>query len=382
MSGTSCDGIDAALVELEIVDGRIRVTEQGARTYRYRRHTRNSLLGAGSSLTVERLARLHFVLGNEFATAAQRLLQRLEIAPDAVDFIASHGHTVYHGPNDRVSSTLQIGQPALIAAGTGISTIADFRAADIASGGEGAPLTPHVNRILFGHPRRVRAIHNLGGISNVTVLGGGKVLSAFDTGPANMLIDAVVRDATRGRLGYDHGGRLARRGEAHQEILAELLRHPYFRRRPPKSTGREVFGDAYSRQFLERCRKLHLPPADRVATATALTAASIERAYRDFVLPATRVDEIYFSGGGARNTALVSLLERRLDFAEVATIEALGLSPDFLEAVSFAVLGLETLLGRKADLRDVTGADRPAMLGCIYPGANWNRLRRRLVAAR
>jgi anhydro-N-acetylmuramic acid kinase len=381
MSGTSCDGIDAALVELRGAGAGLRAREIGAITIAYRPAVRRRLLGA-VGLSTSDLASLHFALGRELGRAALRLLDRLGVDPRSVDFVGSHGHTVYHGPRDEVPSTLQIGHPALIAAATGITTIGDFRAADVAAGGEGAPLTPHVNRLLFSRRGRRRAIHNLGGISNLTALDGGAIAVAFDTGPGNMLIDAVVREATQGRRSFDEDGRLAAAGRVSERLLAELLEDRFFRQPPPKSTGRERFGETYAVRFGRRARALRLSPADRAATATALTARSIERAYRELVLPRLRVDEIFLTGGGARNPTLVAMLRSRLDFARVDTVEALGFSVDSLEAVSFAALGLEALAGRAADLRSVTGSRRPAILGAIHPGRNWDRLRRRLGARR
>lgn len=380
MSGTSCDGIDAALVDLEPTRHGVRLVERRSRTFPYPKRLRDALLGA-VELDVPRLVALDFALGRELGRAVRQLLS--EHGGRGVAFVGSHGHTVYHGPRDATPSTLQIGRPAVVAAESGLTTVADFRSADVASGGEGAPLTPHVNRLLFAADRRgARSIHNLGGISNLTVLDRGRIAAAFDTGPANMLLDAVVASLTRGRMSYDRDGALARRGRAHAVLLRESLRHPFFARRPPKSAGREEFGAAYAERFLARARALRLSAADTVATATALTAASIESAYRRFVLPSVRVREVYLAGGGARNAALRAMLAERLDFARVATVEELGASADHLEAASFAVLGLETLLGRTVDLRTVTRARRPTILGSIHPGANWDRLRVRLLGRR
>lgn len=381
MSGTSCDGIDAALVEIAASGSRVRAVEVASGTFPYRRQLREQLLAAAEGgAGVREVSALHFALGREFARVSRILLAQARVPASAVDFVGSHGHTLYHGPRDTVRSTLQIGHPAQIAAGTGISVVADFRAADVAAEGEGAPLTPHVNRLLFAPLGGARSIHNLGGISNLTVLRGRRIVTAFDTGPANMLIDAAARAASRGRLAFDRDGKLASRGRVDETIVREALRHTYFRRRPPKSTGRELFGADYARWFLSRAAARSLGAADTVATATAITAASVEDAYRRFVLPLARVGEIFFAGGGARNPALLRMLAGRLDFARTGTVEELGVSPDHLEAVSFAVLGLETLRGRAADLRAVTGARRPAILGAITPGANWQRVSRRLFA--
>jgi anhydro-N-acetylmuramic acid kinase len=380
MSGTSCDGIDASLVEIVVSRSRIRAAERMGATLAYRRSLRAALLGAAEGgLGARDLATLHFELGTELARATRRILSRAGVSASSVDFVGSHGHTVYHGPRDQVPNTLQIGQPASIAEATGISVVADFRAADVAAGGEGAPLTPHANRLLFMHPRRARSIHNLGGISNLSVMRRGRIVTAFDTGPANMLIDAVARTKSNGLLAYDRDGALARRGRVDALLVDEALVHPYFRRRPPKSTGRETFGDRYAAWFLSRASARRLSAADSVATATAITAASIEQAYRRFVLPRANVDEIFFSGGGARNPALFDMLTERLDFARVSTVDELGVSADRLEAVSFAVLGLQALRGVSADLRLVTGARHPVILGSVTPGRNWRRLQRRLA---
>jgi anhydro-N-acetylmuramic acid kinase len=371
MSGTSTDGIDAVVVELTARDGGYTIRGVESRTQPFPAELRRRLLAAaeGERLTPEELARLHTDLGLTLALAAERSCRGRRI-----DLIGSHGHTIFHGPRrsgGRTAATLQIGEPAVIAARTGITTVGDFRPADVALGGQGAPLVPHVHAVLFRDPMRNRAIHNLGGISNVTYLPSlsrRREILAFDTGPGNMVIDAVTAAVTGGRLRFDRGGRLAARGRADDAILRQLMRHPYLRRKPPKSTGREEFGAQLVEGLLGSARKRRLPAVDVVATATAFTAQSIARAYRDFLKPRGSVDEAYFCGGGSRNPALMAAIRSALDVPRVGTTDDLGVDADALEAIAFAVLAVECVRGRAAGIPAVTGASRPAILGKIVPG--------------
>jgi anhydro-N-acetylmuramic acid kinase len=258
--------------------------------------------------------------------------------------------------------------------------VADFRPADVALRGQGAPLVPYVHALLFRDRKRNRAIHNLGGISNVTFLPASSrshAILAFDTGPGNMVIDAVTAAVTSSRLLYDRDGKLAARGSADANILRQLLRHPHLKRKPPKSTGREEFGESFVDALLRRARKQRLSAADVVATATAFTAHSVAQAYRDFLTSAGRVDEVYFCGGGSRNPTLIAMLAAELQPAKVGVTDDLGVDADAMEAIAFAVLAVECVRGRAAGLPAVTGASRPAILGKIVPGTpdSFRRLR-------
>jgi len=373
MSGTSADGVDAALVDVS----RRRVKLLAFETRPYGRKLRQAILDLCRPETarVADLCHLNFVLGEVFAEAVGRLAHNAGIDPASIDLIGSHGQTVWHEPagrrhgRRRLRSTLQIGEPCVIAERTGITTVADFRPRDVAAGGEGAPLVPYADWLLFAHRSRSRAMQNLGGIANVTYLPAGcepGEIVAFDTGPGNMAIDRLAGLATGGRRRYDAGGRLAARGHVHEGLLAAWLADAYFRRRPPKSTGRERFGRAYADGLWRAARARGLGPADVVATATALTAASIADAYRRF-LPAG-IDEVIVSGGGARNPVLMNMLAGRLAPAKVRISDELGLDADAKEAVAFAVLAAETIRGHAGNVPAATGARRPVVLGKIVPG--------------
>src|SRR5579885_2124832 len=318
-------------------------------------------------------AALHVTMGERLAAAALGLCRALGVAPTTVALVGSHGHTLHHAP--AAGATLQIGEPAVIAARTGITTIANFRPADVAAGGEGAPLTPWAHAVLFAHPRRARAVQNLGGIGNVTYLPPGGDLDAvraFDTGPGNMVIDGVVRRLSHGRRWMDRDGRLARRGRVDEGLLARLLRHPFLARRPPKSTGREEFGVAPVEWLVREGRRRRRSEADLVATATAFTARATAEAYRRF-LPA--LDEVLLAGGGSRNPTLVAMLAAALPRVRLTAVDALGYDADALEAYAFALLAWATAAARPASLPRVTGAAAPMVLGLIAPGRGWRPLR-------
>lgn len=373
MSGTSADGVDAALVEY----GRRRVRVAAFETYPYPPWLRRRLfrLFRAETARVDEICRLNFVLGELFAEAAVRLARKARVPLKSIDVIGSHGQTIHHLPGKGryarrgEPSTLQIGEPSVIAERTGITTVADFRPRDIAAGGQGAPLVARADFLLLGHPTRSRAVQNVGGIANVTFLpagGGLEEVVAFDTGPGNMVIDRVVERATGGRRHYDAGGRMAAGGTVVAALLAALMGQRYFRRRPPKTTGREEFGREFADALFERAVRCGARPEDAVATATALTVESIADAYRRF-LPA-RIDEVVLCGGGARNACMVDALRRRLPAATVTPVDDLGISADAKEAVSFAVLACETLRGRAGNVPAATGARRGVVLGKIVPG--------------
>jgi anhydro-N-acetylmuramic acid kinase len=387
MSGTSTDGIDAVFVRLRENESGYVVRASRRETSPYAPALRRRLLhvAEGSRTTAEEIARLNADLGIAFAAVVDKVRKTIGTRV-RVDLIGSHGHTVFHAPPGRnrgTPTTLQIGEPAIIAARTRITTVADFRPADVAAGGQGAPLVPYVHALLFRDRKRNRAIHNLGGISNVTYVPAdsrkGEVI-AFDTGPANMVIDAVTEAVTAGRQHVDLDGRLAARGRVDGGLLNGLLGHPFLRRPWPKSTGREEFGQTFVARFLARARDKRLRAADIVATATAFTAQSVAQAYRDFLLPLGGVDEVYFCGGGSRNPTLMAMLRAELGFAQVGVTDDLGVRADALEAIAFAILAVEAMRGRPANLPSVTGADRPMVLGKIVPGApdGFRRLRAKI----
>ncbi len=378
MSGTSHDGIDAGLVDIALERGRFRVRQRAFRTFSYPQTVRTRLLrlSQGALINAGELAQVNVVLGELFARAALRLCRVADIHPNQVAAIGSHGHTVYHQPRQKPApgSTLQIGESAVLAIRTGITTVADFRPADVAAGGEGAPLVPYVHHALFHHPTRSVAVHNIGGIANLTYLPAGQgleALRAFDTGPGNMVIDGVTQAVSGGKHLYDRNGRLAREGKIHVELLHRLLQHPYFTRRPPKSTGREEFGEAFIQAFLRQAAQLRLSPMDQVATATALTAESMARAYRHFILPRAPLDEVLLTGGGRLNPVLRETFAQALPGVHVRSVEDLGYNSKALEAIAFAVLAYATLHGLPANVPSATGATAPLILGKVIPGRNY-----------
>jgi anhydro-N-acetylmuramic acid kinase len=373
MSGTSADGVSAAIVD--IAPRQIRTL--AFRTFPYPPEIRKRVFALFQPETarVDEICRLNFLLGELFAQALIALAKSKRMSLRSIDLIGSHGQTICHLPRGKRSarqntgSTLQIGEPSVIAERTGITTVADFRPRDIAAGGEGAPLVPYADFLLFRHPRRSRAIQNIGGIANVTwVPARPKIadLIAFDTGPGNMMMDRVAQLITRGKRNYDDGGRLALQGRIDPSLLTELLAHPFLRRRPPKSTGREEFGVAFADEVFRRARKAGVAPLDILATFNAFTSRSIRDAYRRF-LP-NWPDEVILCGGGTRNGLLVQRLKADLQPSRVVVMDELGLSADAKEAVSFALLARETIRGVPNNVPSATGAHKAVVLGKIVPG--------------
>ncbi len=413
MSGTSADGVDAAVVDIRGRDGvpnaLFRVGEPHVcllafEMFPYPSALRREILDLCRPETarLDRICHYNHVLGEVFADAVIKLCDKSGLSLRSIDLIGSHGQTIWHNPNGpryggrTIRSTLQIGEPSRIAHRTGITTVADFRPRDMAGGGEGAPLVPYADAVLFSDRRLYRAVQNIGGIANVTFLPalGGSVKAeglgdgstrrranhpqaalegatrdnvlAFDTGPGNMVIDGVMRLVSKGRRHYDRGGTMAAKGDVHERLLNEMLRHPFLRRRPPKSTGREEFGQHYCEWFYDKGRREGLLPEDMLATATAFTAASIAEAYRRFLprLP----DEMLLCGGGAHNQTLVRMLQQRLAAVRIRSTDEFGISVDAKEAVSFAILAYATIKGVANNIPRVTGADEPVVLGKIVPG--------------
>ena len=379
MSGTSADGVDAAVVEIRGAPPDLTVEVLSFAFVPFDADQRASIFGLFDPArgTVDRICRMNFALGEWFAAATLHAIEQAGLSPGDVALVGSHGQTIYHavGADSPVKSTLQIGEAAVIAARTGITTVADFRVADVARGGQGAPLVSYVDWLLLRHPTLTRAVQNIGGIANVTYLPPGDNVTgviAFDTGPGNMLIDDAAGRATAGAQAYDRDGALAAQGQVDQGLLAELLTHPYLGLPPPKTTGREQFGASFASEVWARATARGLGGEDVVATLAALTAASIADAYRRF-LPNVP-DEVILGGGGASNPVLVAMLRQRLAPARVIAHEAVGISSDAKEAVAFAVLAYEAIHGRPGNLPTCTGADSPAGLGKITPGANYAQL--------
>lgn len=374
ISGTSIDAIDAALVEIERHDETLQVAVRAFTMQPFDESLRErvrSLLPPNTGATVD-VCEVHVLLGEAFAEAAQAVAQDAGVALAAVDLIASHGQTVYHqvAPG-MVRSTLQVGSPAVIAEETGCTVVADFRPRDMAVGGEGAPLVSYLDQLLFTDPEKYRALQNIGGIGNVTLLSPNGAELAFDTGPGNVLIDEAVRRLTNGAQSFDRDGQLAAAGQVDPNLLAEWLQHPFFDQLPPKSTGREQWGPAEARGYVAQAQERGLSPEDTIATITALTARSIALAYGRF-LP--RVDEALIGGGGARNPTLMRMLRSELRPIAVRPVDDFALSADAKESVAFALMGYATLHGWPGNVPTATGAAQPVVLGNITPGLRYRSL--------
>jgi anhydro-N-acetylmuramic acid kinase len=379
MSGTSGDGVDAALVEISRNKTRLRVQMLAFQPLPYPRSLQQRILAASLSGTVGELCHLNALLGEWFANAALGVIRAAKLLPVDIALIGSHGQTVHHLPGGikdagvgAIRSTFQIGEPAVIAERTGITTVADFRPRDIAAGGQGAPLTPGVHALLFRHPTRARLIVNLGGISNVTHLPPGHGvdgLIAFDTGPANMVLDGLMARLTDGRMAMDRDGRIASRGHVDGRLLAKLLAHPYLSMVPPKSTGREAFGAGMIEEVLGMQQKRQLSTEDLLATCSRWTAEAIGTARRWIK---GEIGEVIVGGGGVRNRAVMDHLMQVFAPIPIKTFESHGWDSKALEAVAFAVLGYQTATEECGNVPAVTGANHPALLGCIVPsGPGW-----------
>ena len=369
MSGTSADSIDAACVRFAGAPPRLDWELLSFVTLPMTAELRQEIFAAfrPETGTVDKLCQLNFTLGEWFAKASLEAIKAAKLTPDQVDFIGSHGQTVWHIPpnsGEGVASTLQLGNPAVIAQRTGITVVSDFRSRDMAAGGQGAPLVPFVDKRLLSHPTLSRAVQNIGGIGNVTWLpaGGAGEAFGFDTGPGNMLLDRAAEVLTQGQMHCDMDGKMAFAGKIQENFLQKWMsEEPYFTRKPPKSTGRELFGVQRCDVYLKEMAGLS--KEDILATLTAFTARSTAEAYKNF-LPALP-DEVLLCGGGARNPAIAAMLQKELPNSRIGRTEDAGLPGDSKEAVAFAVLGYETMNRRPGNLPAATGAKGPVILGSI-----------------
>ncbi len=382
MSGTSYDGITAALVAIRGVGPATRVRLVAHETYPDSEGERSVIaeLMDPATATVDKVCRGNVFLGELFAQAAIAIARKAGVPMSRVALIGSHGQTIQHLPEAsvvcrrRIAATLQIGEPCVIAERTGVTTVADFRPRDMAVGGQGAPLVPYVDYLLFRHRSRGRVLLNIGGIANMTYLPPAcppSQVVAFDTGPGNMLLDALVSLFTKGRRTFDRDGTMAASGIVNDRLLRRLLRHPYLRQKPPKSTGREMFGGPFAERLL---RESGLSHEDLLATATAFTAASIFDACKRFVQPQGRLDEIIASGGGCHNITLMRRIAEAFALTSVRTTDDFGIPVDAKEAVAFAILAHETMAGRPGNLPSATGARKAVVLGKIVPGRRGLRI--------
>ena len=376
MSGTSVDGIDAAIVEVTGYGLETEVDLMAFETFPFPSGVPQRILALCHPDTgrVDDICEMNFYIGHLFAEAVKHILQKSGMRAGNIDLIGSHGQTIHHLPKDantacnvsRYPSTLQIGEPAVIAHETGIPTIADFRVADMAAGGQGAPLVSYPDYLLFRDSVKTIGLLNIGGIANLTVLpanGTFDSVCAADTGPGNMCIDAVVSEITEGVERYDKNGTRAAQGTAHQPLINEWLKHPFFQLSPPKTTGREMFGHTYAMECLAACREHKLSDNDCIATLTELTVQTIADYIARFITGQNPIDTLYVSGGGVHNQTIMRRLSELLANTAVESVDNSGISADAKEAIAFAILANETLHGNAGNLPSATGASIRKILG-------------------
>ncbi len=376
MSGTSLDGVDAVLARFRGRPPEIEWELLAHVPAPFETVLRRRLfaMAEGEAIPVREVARAHVALGELYAAAVLELLRTAGLGIEKLSGVTISGQTVHHQSPRRARGegvSLQLGSGPVVAERLGAPVVSDLRAADMAAGGEGAPLVPYADWLLFRSVGEGRVILNVGGIANLTAFPAGAVADnvvAFDTGPGNLVMDGLVRALSGGQEAFDEGGRRAARGRPDLSLLEEALRHPFFATSPPRSTGREEFGEVFVRDWLARGREVNLSEEDLVATACALTAESVASAIREFVKPRFAVQALYAAGGGARNQALLQALARRLGSIRIETSEALGVPVECREALAFATLGRETLARRPGNLPSVTGASRRTILGSVSDG--------------
>ncbi|HDR4706276.1 MULTISPECIES: anhydro-N-acetylmuramic acid kinase AnmK [Bacillus cereus group] len=371
MSGTSLDGIDVALVRIEGsgVDSKVKLIH--FTTVPFRNDIKSEIQQALSieNSNVQLICSLNFKLGLCFANAVKEVCKEANFSLEQLDLIGSHGQTIYHQPKpegNMIASTLQIGEPAVIAYDTNTTVISNFRTMDMAAGGQGAPLVPYSEVILYRDPSKNRLLQNIGGISNVTVIPSQKSdqnVIAFDTGPGNMIIDEVCQRLFQ--LPYDQNGEIAKQGRVVDEILTYCMNHPFLKMNPPKSTGREQFGEEFVSQLLKRYEKHS--KENILTTVTMFTASSIVHHYKEFILPYYEIDEVILGGGGSYNNTLVEMIRYGLK-DEKCTIfiqEDIGYSSEAKEAIAFAILANETYHRNPSNVPSATGAKQSVVLGNI-----------------
>ena len=372
MSGTSVDGVSLVLTDVEGAGKETQFKIHSFKTYRYPRWMKNEIFNLfdKSSSNVEKVCMMNFVLGMFYADKILNFIESSSMNTEDIDLIASHGQTIYHLPKKmgrgryRTKSTLQIGEPSIIAEMTGIPTVADFRPRDIAAGGDGAPIIPYVDYVLFGSEKENIVVHNIGGIANLTYLPKGCTpddIIAFDTGPGNMIIDYVVSVLTDGKRTYDKGGKLALAGKVNHKLLRKLISHPYIKRKPPKTTGREMFGANFCESLLQTAEKMGVHGKDLIATVTFFTVKSMAYAYRHFI---GDIDLVVLGGGGAYNEAIRRWLSEEIS-VEVKTHEDFGIPNQAKEPLGIAILANETIMGNPNNIPKATGAEKYVVMGKI-----------------
>ncbi len=384
MSGTSLDGVDAALVEISGSGLSIKARLRHLTSIPFMPDVHQELLkvASGNPISTQTISHLNFLLGALYSEAVFKLCQEARVNLDQIDLIGSHGQTVFHQSEPglfcgrMLVSTLQIGEASILAENTGITTVSDFRPRDMAAGGKGAPLIPYVDYVLFHNDRLGRILLNVGGIANVTSLSAASELThikAFDTGPGNMVMDGLVRRFTGGQKQYDDGGEIASRGKILSSVLEELLASPYFQHPPPKTAGREQFGEDFLTAILKGNQTASFE--DLLCTVAELTAQSIAGAIRDFILPQAHMDQLIVSGGGARNPYLLQRLRTALAELELLKSDDLGVPSSAKEAMGFAILANETIHLHPANVPMATGASHAVVLGKVVYGNNYLKLR-------
>lgn len=376
MSGTSVDGIDAAIVEITGHGLETEVDLIAFETFPFPSGVPQRILALCHPDTgrVDAICEMNFYIGHLFAEAAKRIIEKSGMSANDIDLIGSHGQTIHHLPKDtsadcndsRYPSTLQVGEPAVIAHETGIPTIADFRVADMAAGGQGAPLVSYPDYLLFRDSEKTVGLLNIGGIANLTVLpanGTFDSVCAADTGPGNMCIDTVVTEITEGAEHYDKDGTRAAQGTPHQPLINEWLKHPFFQLSPPKTTGREMFGRTYAMECLATCREHELSDNDCISTLTELTVQTIADYIERFITGRNPIDTLYVSGGGVHNQTIMRRLGELLSDTTVESVDNSGISADAKEAIAFAILANESLHGNAGNLPSATSASVRKILG-------------------
>ncbi len=378
MSGTSLDGLDIALVEIYETRDNFHLKNTNFKTYLYNDQFKQKILKNLNLDTskLDELSDLNFELGNFFAEKVIQFCHEESINISEIDLIGSHGQTFFHNiKNNHATSTLQLADGSVIAQKTGITTVSDFRTADIAVGGHGAPLVPFLDYALFKKLNKNIALQNIGGIANFTYISAhNDNLTAFDTGPGNMIIDSLVKKLSDGLLDYDQDGKWAAKGQVNSDILDQLLKNSYFDLKPPKSTGRELFGQQYSDIIYQSAKNKGILPEDLLATVTYFVAKTIFDSYNNFLpqLP----EEIVVSGGGARNLTLMNNLKKLFISSKIkiSTLEDYQINSDAKEAVAFALLAYCTVFGLTNNLPKATGAKEDVVMGKISPAKNYNRI--------
>ena len=374
MSGTSLDGVDAAMVKIQRRKQALQVRLQAFASLAYPPALRNRLLIVSERGTVSEICHLNVVVGEVFAKAARKVIRRSGLSPRDIHLIGSHGQTIHHRPQivheqgvGPIRSTFQIGEPAVIAERTGIPTMGNFRARDMAAGGEGAPLAPYVHHLLFHHRSRTRLVVNLGGIVNVTLVPAERhrdTIKAFDVGPCNMLLDGIIHHLSHGKSVMDRGGRNAKGGRVLPTLLKELWSHPYMERIPPKSTGREDFGREFLKPLLKKIKRNQWSTDNVLMTCCHFVASSITMSQQWFRYP---IEEVIVGGGGVHNRVLMAQLANAFHPLSVKRMEEYGSHSKAFEAKAFAILAYQSFYGIPNNVPSVTGARHPVILGTLVP---------------